>query len=80
MPVRDSVKALTASAIPIFVATVIVGTLVGRWRFNRTIWNYQERSGRLVPMQAEVAWVINGKEFIYWRGAMTRSIPHTPSG
>lgn len=45
-----------------------------RYPWHGRFWDYQERSGRLVPMQAEVAWVIEGKDFIYWRGAMTQWI------
>ena len=39
------------------------------WRGR--FWDYQEISGRQIPMQAEVAWVIDGQEFIYWRGKIT---------
>jgi hypothetical protein len=48
-----------------------------RYPWHGRFWDYQVRSGRLVPMQAEVAWVINGKEFIYWRGTMTRWVART---
>lgn len=43
-----------------------------RYPWHGRFWDYQERSGRLVPMQAEVAWDIEGKAFTYWRGTMTR--------
>ncbi|WP_293908061.1 DUF6544 family protein [Phenylobacterium sp.] len=33
--------------------------------------HYQRISGRLLPTQGEVAWVIDGTEFIYWRGDLT---------
>lgn len=36
------------------------------WRGR--FWDYQVRDGRRVPVQAEVAWVIDGADFIYWRG------------
>ncbi len=38
-------------------------------------WDYQEVSGRLIPVQAEVAWVIDGKDFIYWRGKIESWMP-----
>lgn len=38
-------------------------------------WGYQDVSGRQIPMQAEVAWVIDGKDFIYWRGKMESWTP-----
>lgn len=31
-------------------------------------WDYQRAEGRLIPMQAEVAWTLGTGEFIYWRG------------
>ena len=31
-------------------------------------WDYREIDGRRVPMQGEVAWVLDGRDFIYWRG------------
>lgn len=36
------------------------------WRGR--FWDYRHISGRVLPTQAEVAWVIDGKEFVYWRG------------
>jgi hypothetical protein len=35
-------------------------------RFSR----YERFEGRLLPRNAEVAWIIEGREFIYWRGVM----------
>jgi hypothetical protein len=40
------------------------------WRGR--FWDYQEMSGRLIPTQAEVGWVIDGQNFIYWRGKIER--------
>jgi hypothetical protein len=48
-----------------------------RHPWHGRFWDYQECSGRLVPMQAEVAWVIDGKDFIYWRGTMTQWVART---
>jgi hypothetical protein len=31
-------------------------------------WDYQRADGRLVPMQAEAVWTLDGEEFVYWRG------------
>jgi hypothetical protein len=33
-------------------------------------WDYQDIDGRRIPMQGEVAWVIDGNDFIYWRGKL----------
>jgi hypothetical protein len=32
---------------------------------------YQRMSGRLIPTQGEVAWTLDGQEFVYWRGTVT---------
>jgi len=32
---------------------------------------YQRLSGRLIPTQGEVAWTLDGQEFVYWRGTVT---------
>ncbi len=34
-------------------------------------WDYRAVSGRMVPHKGEVAWVIDGKDFVYWRGMIT---------
>jgi hypothetical protein len=34
-------------------------------------WDYQNIDGRKIPMQGEVAWVIDQKDFVYWRGKLT---------
>lgn len=31
-------------------------------------WDYRTIGGRRIPTQAEVGWLLNGIEFIYWRG------------
>jgi hypothetical protein len=31
-------------------------------------WDYEERGGMLVPLEGEVAWVLDGEERPYWRG------------
>ena len=41
-----------------------------RYPWHGRFWDYQRVSGRLLPMQAEVAWVIDGVEQVYWRGTM----------
>jgi hypothetical protein len=33
-------------------------------------WDHQKIGGRLLPLQGEVAWVIEGDEFVYWRGRL----------
>lgn len=33
-------------------------------------WDYQSVQGRLIPMQAEVAWGLESGVFIYWRGKL----------
>ncbi|CAN5529774.1 hypothetical protein BH10PSE3_BH10PSE3_26980 [soil metagenome] len=33
--------------------------------------DYRRRAGRLVPFAAEVGWVLDGEEHVYWRGRMT---------
>jgi hypothetical protein len=35
------------------------------------LWNYQTLGGRLIPRQGEAAWVLDGVEFVYWRGRIT---------
>jgi hypothetical protein len=32
-------------------------------------WDYRRAEGRLIPMQAEVAWSLDAGEFVYWRGS-----------
>ena len=45
------------------------GVAVARpWRGR--LWDYQQMGGRLLPLQAEVGWVREGGDFIYWRGTM----------
>ena len=41
-----------------------------RYPWHGRFWNYRRASGRLLPMQAEVGWMIDGEEFVYWRGTM----------
>jgi len=33
-------------------------------------WDYQDIGGRLLPVQGEVAWMMEGVEFVYWRGRL----------
>ena len=35
------------------------------------LWNYAERSGMLVPLESEVAWVLPSGTKPYYRGLMT---------
>lgn len=36
------------------------------WRGR--FWDYQTVEGRLIPLQGEVAWVLDAGDFVYWRG------------
>lgn len=45
------------------------GVFVERpWRGR--FWEYRQAGGRITPAQAEIAWVIDGKEFVYARGTV----------
>lgn len=35
-------------------------------------WNYQRCDGVLVPLEGEVAWIIDGKRLPYWRGKIEK--------
>lgn len=39
-------------------------------------WNYQLMHGRRLPRDGEVAWVLDGEDFIYWRGRIRDWTPH----
>jgi hypothetical protein len=41
-----------------------------RYPWNGRFWDYQRVCGRLLPIEAEVAWDIDGAAFSYWRGKM----------
>ncbi len=41
-----------------------------RYPWNGRFWNYQRVCERLLPIQAEVAWDVDGAVFTYWRGRM----------
>ena len=49
-----------------------------RYPWHGRFWDYQDRGGRRIPTHGEVAWVIDGADFIYWRGEiedwLTRSV------
>lgn len=47
------------------------------WRGR--FWDYDKIDGRLIPRQAEVAWALDGQEFVYWRGRI-RSWKQSPPG
>ena len=49
-----------------------------RYPWHGRFWDYQDISGRRIPMQGEVAWVIDEKDFIYWRGKLERWEAHCP--
>ncbi len=34
-------------------------------------WDYHQVEGRMIPMQAEVAWVLDSQDYTYWRGKIT---------
>lgn len=42
-------------------------------------WDYAKIDGKLIPRQAEVAWDLDGQEFVYWRGRI-RSWKQSPPG
>jgi hypothetical protein len=46
-----------------------------RYPWHGRFWDYQDQSGRKIPMQAEVAWVMDGSDFIYWRGKLESWTP-----
>jgi hypothetical protein len=33
-------------------------------------WDYRTMGGRRIPVRAEAGWMVEGKEFIYWRGTI----------
>ncbi len=35
-------------------------------------WNYHMRDGMLIPLEGEVAWIIEGKRLPYWRGRIEK--------
>lgn len=41
-----------------------------RYPWHGRFWDYQNTDGRCIPMQGEVAWVIDGNDFVYWRGKL----------
>jgi Family of unknown function (DUF6920) len=46
---------------------IVDGVTIERpWRGR--CWDYRQSGGHMIPTQAEVAWVIDGKEFVYWKG------------
>jgi hypothetical protein len=59
------VSAIEASDRP----QLVDGKFVERpWRGR--FWDYRQAGGRITPAQAEIAWVIDGKEFVYWKGTV----------
>jgi hypothetical protein len=34
-------------------------------------WDYRDVEGRQIPFQGKVAWVIDGTDFVYWRGELS---------
>ena len=55
-----------------------VGDEVIQTPWRGKFWNYRERGGMLVPLDAEVAWVLPEGEKPYWRGHIT-DIFHEPA-
>lgn len=47
------------------------GTGGKRHPWRGRFWDYRTVHGRRLPMRAEVAWVIDGADFTYWRATMT---------
>ena len=50
----------------------MVGTAVVSTPWQGRFWNYALRDGMLVPLDAEVAWILPEGEKPYWRGHITR--------
>lgn len=42
------------------------------------LWAYQERDGRLIPAEGEVAWLLPSGPYPYWRGKL-ESISFEPA-
>ena len=49
-----------------------------RYPWHGRFWDYQQMNGRRIPMQGEVAWVIDDKDFVYWRGKLECWDAHSP--
>jgi hypothetical protein len=64
---NDAGLVLTASAV-----SRAFGQSGKRYPWRGRFWDYHFVDGRQLPMQAEVAWVIDGNDFTYWRGKMER--------
>jgi hypothetical protein len=60
----------TASA-----ASRAFGATGQRYPWHGRFWDYDIVKGRCIPRQAEVAWVVEGKDFIYWRGKLQEWVP-----
>ena len=45
---------------------IIPTTWVGNWS------NYQNQSGFTIPMEGEVAWIIDDSSLTYWKGEVTK--------
>jgi hypothetical protein len=67
---NDAGQILTANA-----ASRAFDSTGKRYPWHGRFWDYQGVSGRCIPMQAEVAWIIDGKEFVYWRGKIESWLP-----
>ena len=46
-----------------------------RYPWHGRFWDYQAVGGRSIPMQGEVAWSIDGADFVYWRGKLDSWAP-----
>lgn len=50
------------------------GSVHRPWRGR--FWDYQSVHGRKLPMEGEVAWVLDGRDFVYWRGRLSEWAAH----
>lgn len=46
----------------------VVGDQIVPTPWQARVWNYTTRDGMRIPLEGEVAWIINGVERPYWRG------------
>ena len=51
---------------------------IAELRNLRRLWAYQERDGRLIPAEGEVAWLLPSGPYPYWRGKL-ESISFEPA-
>ena len=59
-------KTMSAPSRP-YMAKGVTRAMPWSGRFDA----YERMSGRLIPTAGEVAWTLDGREFVYWRGTIT---------